>query len=79
MSTREMILGMINDLDDEQTEAVYLMLKLILKAGRESTLSESQKAFETIERLRKPFTGLGTDDYRTLYREEMEKKYEGLD
>ena len=74
-----MLNSMIDSLDDEQAEAVFMILKLMFRQKSESTLEQSQKAFETIERLRKPFATIDTDDYRALYREEMERKYQDLD
>ncbi|MEE5991763.1 MAG: hypothetical protein V3G42_00835 [Oscillospiraceae bacterium] len=69
MSTREIAYRMIDGLDEERLKALILLLGGQIE---EIQQTEKQKAFETLEQLRRPLLHL---DYEKELEEYREEKY----
>jgi len=76
MSTKELIYNEVAGLSDEEAEKLYSLIHLIFKK-KESSLSESQKAFQELEKLKKKFSP-PVDDEKEEYIRHLEEKYDSL-
>lgn len=76
MSTKEMIYSAVSDLSEEDAQTLYSLIQLIFKK-KESTLTESQKAFQELEKLKKSFNP-PIEDEKEEYHKYLEGKYENL-
>lgn len=55
MNTRERVAGMLDDLTDEQLEAIAVILSgMAAKSSLRKTAADKMKAFEALESLRRP-------------------------
>ena len=63
-------------LNDDQTESAFLVLQSMFGSNVDSSVTESQLAYQEIEKYRK--TSTEDRNYRAEYRAAMEKKYESL-
>lgn len=61
MSTKEMIYNEVAKLNESDAEKLYALIQIIFNKT-ESTMSDSQKAFQELEKLKKPFSPPITDD-----------------
>ncbi|MDO5151178.1 MAG: hypothetical protein Q4D76_17580 [Oscillospiraceae bacterium] len=77
MSTKEMIYNAVSDLTEEDAQKLYSIIQIIFRSRNEDTLTESQKAFQELEKLIKPFK-TPVDEKEEYYRY-LEEKYENLD
>lgn len=78
MSTKEMLHSAIDEMTDEETVALYALVKIIVK-GKNQSLSKAEEAYNTITKLRKQGTSITDDNDREAYYQYLEDKYEGLD
>ncbi len=78
MSTKEMLHIAVDEMTEEQAAAIYSFITLMKMQSTENK-TKAEKAYETIEKLRKTTTTITDEDYKELYHNELEKKYESLD
>ena len=76
MSTKEMIYSVVAGLTEEDAEKLYALIRIVFNK-RGSTLSDSEKAFQELEKLKRPFTP-PVDDEKEEYYKYLEEKYENL-
>ncbi len=78
MSTRELLYNAISEMTDEQVNAIYTVIRFMLVSKPDEQKNiKAQNAYETIARLRKPYTTV-TDDDKEEYYQYLEDKYENL-
>ena len=76
MSTKEMIFEEVSKLAEDDAEKLYALIRLLFTKKNE-TLTDSQKAFQELESLKKKFSPPVNDD-KEEYIRYLEKKYESL-
>lgn len=76
MSTKEMIYHEVASLSDDDAEKLYALIRLLFKKS-ENIPTDSQKAFQELEKLKKKFSP-PVDDDKEEYIRYLEKKYESL-
>lgn len=76
MSTKDLIYSAVSELTEEDAKMLYSLIQLVFKK-KESSLAESQKAFQELEKLRRPFNPPILDEKEEYY-QYLEEKYENL-
>ena len=76
MSTKEMIYHEVASLSDDDAEKLYALIRLLFKKS-DNTPTDSQKAFQELEKLKKKFSP-PVDDDKEEYIKKKKKKYESL-
>ncbi|MBQ8134276.1 MAG: hypothetical protein IJ192_07730 [Clostridia bacterium] len=76
MSTKEMIFEEVSKLTEDDAEKLYALIRLLFTKKNE-TLTDSQKAFQELESLKKKFSP-PVDDDKEEYIRYLEEKYENL-
>ena len=76
MSTKEMIYHEVAGLSDDDAEKLYALIRLLFKKS-DNTPTDSQKAFQELENLKKKFSP-PVDDDKEEYIRYLKKKYESL-
>ena len=61
MSAKELVVGAVNDLTEEQAETLYEVIRVLFINKKEDDLSDSQAAFAELEKLKKKFTSWSTE------------------
>lgn len=74
MSTKEMIYDEVSKLNDDDAEKLYALIRLIFRKP-ENSLSDSQKAFQELEKLKRKFSP-PIDNDKEEYIRCLEEKYE---
>ena len=79
MSTKELIFKKIDTMSASDIEKLYSFMQIFFadESEQASSLAESQKAFEELEKLRKPFKNPIVDYKEELY-EALREKYENI-
>ena len=79
MSTKELIFKKIDTMSASDIEKLYSFMQIFFadESKQASSLEESQKAFEELEKLRKPFKNPVVDYKEELY-EALREKYENI-
>ena len=78
MSTKELIYNAVSDLTEEDAQTLYSLIQLIFKK-KETTLTDSQKAFQKLEKLKRPFNPpIDKEKEKEEYYRYLEEKYENL-
>ena len=79
MSTKELIFKKIDTMSAKDIEKLYSFMQIFFadESEQASSLEESQKAFEELEKLRKPFKNPVVDYKEELY-EALREKYENI-
>ena len=80
MSTKELIFKKIDTMSASDIEKLYSFMQIFFadESEQASSLAESQKAFEELEKLRRPFENPVTDE-KEEYRRYLEVKYGSTD
>ena len=80
MSSKEKLIYTVSNLTEEESEILYQMIQVFIKRKDTASKTESQLAFEELERYRKSFPKTSeSSDYKEEYRKALERKYESLD
>ena len=74
MSTKEMIYDEVSKLNDDDAEELYALIRLIFRKP-ENSLSDSRKAFQELEKLKRKFSP-PIDNDKEEYIRCLEEKYE---
>lgn len=74
MSTKEMIYDEVSKLNDDDAEKLYALIRLIFRKP-ENSLSDSRKAFQELEKLKRKFSP-PIDNDKEEYIRCLEEKYE---
>ncbi len=79
MSTKELIFKKIDTMSASDIEKLYSFMQIFFadESEQASSLEESQKAFEELEKLRRPFKNPVVDYKEELY-EALREKYENI-
>lgn len=78
MSTKELLHHAVDDMTEDQASAIYSVIRFMLVGSTETKKTKALEAYETIEKLRKPFTTISDDDEKEAYHRYLEEKYENL-
>ena len=79
MTTKEMLHIAVDDMTEEQAMAIYAVVKLMTVNRSKKTETNAQKAYETIAKLRKPYSTITDEDDKLAYYEYLGKKYDNID
>lgn len=62
MSTKELLHNAVDNMTEEQANAIYTVIQFMVlnKTGKNTT--DAQRAYETIAKLRKPYTTITDED-----------------
>ena len=78
MSTKELLHHAVDEMTEDQASAIYSVIRFMLVNSTEEQKAKAQKAYDTIAKLRKPYTTITDDDEKEAYRRHLEEKYESL-
>ena len=78
MSTKELLHHAVDEMTEDQASAIYTVIQFMLVNSTEDQKTKAQKAYETIAKLRKPYTTITDEDEKETYRRHLEEKYENL-
>ena len=76
MSTKELLHHAVDEMTEDQASAIYTVIRLMIANNTEDQKSKAQKAYETIAKLRKPYTTITDEDEKESYHRHLEEKYE---
>lgn len=79
MSTKEMLYRTIDTLTEEESEMLFSIAKILFAKKKNSDLTKAQEAYDTIAKLRKPYSTITDEDDKEAYYRYLEEKYENLD
>ena len=79
MSTKELLHNAVDNMTEEQANAIYTVIQFMVLNKAEKNTTDAQKAYETIATLRKASTNITDEDDKESYYRYLEEKYENLD